>query len=78
MSDILKPDNIWKLEKLENIEAIILIREACKMVSNQTIYNCWKKAGILDCEEKEEEIDCLIEKGVTKYTYALDEHLKMI
>ena len=38
-------------------EAIILIRE----VSNQTIYNCWKKAGIIDCEEKEEEIGCLIE-----------------
>jgi hypothetical protein len=40
-------------------EAIILIREAWKMVSNQTIYNCWylKKAGIIDCEEKEEEID---------------------
>ena len=30
------------------------------MVSNQTIYNCWKKAGIIDCEEKEEDIDCLI------------------
>ena len=59
-------------------EAIILIREAWKMVSNQTIYNCWKKAGILDCEEKEEEIDCLIEKEVTKYTYALDEQLKLI
>jgi hypothetical protein len=59
-------------------EAIILIREAWKMVSNQTIYNCWKKAGIIDCEEKEEEIDCLIEKEVTKYTYALDEQLKMI
>jgi hypothetical protein len=44
----------------------------------QTIYNCWKKAGIIDCEEKEEEIDCLIEIEVTKYTYALDEQLKMI
>ena len=46
------------------------------MVSNQTIYNCWKKAGIIDCEEKE--IYCLIEKEVTKYTYALDEQLKLI
>jgi hypothetical protein len=27
---------------------------------------------------KEEEIDCLIEKEVTKYTYALDEQLKLI
>jgi hypothetical protein len=37
-------------------EAIILIKEARKMVSNQ--YYCWKKAGLIDCEEKEEEIDC--------------------
>ena len=44
----------------------------------QTINNCWKKLCIIDCEEKEEEIDCLIEKEVTKYTYALDEQLKMI
>ena len=42
-------------------EAIILIRESWKMVSNQTIYNCWKKAGIIDFEEKGEEIDSLIE-----------------
>ena len=35
-------------------EAIILIREAWKMVSNQTIYNCWKKAVIIKCAEKEE------------------------
>jgi hypothetical protein len=38
---------------------VILIREAWKMVSNQAIYNCWylKKAGIIDYEEKDEEID---------------------
>ena len=48
-------------------EAIILIRESWKMVSNQTIYNCWKKTGIIEFAEKEEEIDCLIEKEVTKY-----------
>jgi hypothetical protein len=59
-------------------EANILIRKAWKMVSNQTIYNCWKNAGIIDCEEKAKEIDCLIEKKVTKYTYALDEQLKLI
>jgi len=34
-------------------EALVLIREAWKMVSNKTIYNCWKNAGIIDCEEKE-------------------------
>ena len=50
---------------------------------NQTINNCWKKLCFIDCEEKEEEekeeeIDCLIEKEVTKYTYALDGQLKMI
>ena len=39
---------------------------------------CVKNAGIIDCEEKEEEIDCLIEKEVTKYTYALDKQLKLI
>ena len=52
-------------------EAIILIREAWKMVSNQTIYNCWylKKAGIIDCEEKEIEIDCLIEKELIILSY---------
>jgi hypothetical protein len=31
-------------------EALVLLREAWKIVSNQTIYNCWKKAGIIDCE----------------------------
>ena len=31
------------------------------MLSNQTIYICWKKAEIIECAEKEEEIDCLIE-----------------
>ena len=41
-------------------EAIILIRESWKLVSSQTIHNCWKKAGILECEEKVEEIDCII------------------
>jgi hypothetical protein len=29
-------------------EAIILTREAWEMASNQTIYICWKKAGIID------------------------------
>jgi hypothetical protein len=33
-------------------DAIILIREAWKMASNQNIYNCWKKEVIIDCEEK--------------------------
>ena len=42
-------------------EALILIREAQKMVTNKTINNCWKKAGIIDFEEKGEEIDSLIE-----------------
>ncbi len=58
-------------------KANILIREAWTMVSNQSIYNCWKNAGIIGCEEKEEEIDCLIEKEVTKYTYALYEQLQL-
>ena len=59
-------------------EAIILIRESWKMISIQKIYNCWKKAGIIECAEKEKEIDCLIEKEVTKFTFALDEQLKII
>ena len=53
-------------------EALILIREAQKMVTNKTINNCWKKAGIIGCEEKEYDIDCLIEKEVTKYTLAIE------
>jgi len=45
---------LWYSEQVRAKEAIILIREAWKMVSNQRIYNCWKKEGIIDCEEKEE------------------------
>ena len=37
-----------------------------------------EKAGILVCAEKIEEIDCIIDKEVTKYTHALDEELKLI
>ena len=59
-------------------EAFILIREPWKLVSSQTIHNCWKKAGILECAEKIEEIDCIIDKEVTKYKHALDEQLKLI
>ena len=33
------------------------------------VYNCWKKAGIIDCEEKEIEIDCLIEKELIILSY---------
>jgi hypothetical protein len=39
------------------------------MVTNQIIYYCLKKAGLVDCEEKEEEIDCLIEKDLIILTY---------
>ena len=59
-------------------EAIILIRESWKMVSNQTIHNCLKKAGILECAEKKEKIDKLIQKEVSKYTYELDTELKLV
>ena len=37
-----------------------------------------EKAGILECAEKIEEIDCIIDKEVTKYKHALDEQLKLI
>ena len=59
-------------------EVFILIRESWKLVSSQTIHNCWKKAGILECAEKIEEIDCIIEKEVTKYKHALDEELNFM
>ncbi len=41
---------------MPNMKAITLIREAWKMVSNQTIYNCWKKQVFLIVKRKKKKL----------------------
>jgi hypothetical protein len=47
-------------------------------VSKDTIVNCWRKSGLIDCKETREEVENLIEKEKSKYTTELEEELKLI
>ncbi len=43
-----------------------------------TIVNCWRKSGLIDCKETREEVENLMEKEKSKYTTELEEELKLI
>ena len=47
-------------------------------MSTDTIVNCWRKSGLIDCKETREEVENLIEKEKSKYTTELEEELKLI
>jgi hypothetical protein len=47
-------------------------------VSKDTKVNCWRKSGLIDCNETREEVDNFIEKEKSKYTTELEEELKLI
>ena len=47
-------------------------------MSKDTIVNCWRKSGLIDCKETREEVENLIEKEKSKYTAELEEELKLI
>jgi hypothetical protein len=47
-------------------------------VSKDTKVNCWRKSGLIYCNETREEVENLIEKEKSKYTTELEEEVKLI
>lgn len=69
-----------KMEMQNLKEAIIMIKESWKKVKKETIVNCWKRAGIIERDENEDDVELerIDREDRLKYTEALDEELKVI
>ena len=47
-------------------------------MSKDTKVNCWRKSGLIDCNETREEVENLIEEEKSKFTTELEEEVKLI